>query len=501
MRGIEQRAIELENKKKLNEIKVKVEESAEKVEDFEKDLETLENTIYSSEVLKYGVEFSGSNPVGTRTGNAIGMTAEVGLGETTVTNDFDDVSFFDRPICCGTHYSDGKFSVNAYKGDPDFASDGSNGEVFYECKPFYWNKSFDSPSVTATPCEGYELAPMFSSATEKVYLPVYWMSMVDGIATSRSGVFPSYNSMNGHMTNARTYDTTNAHVETMKVRMSEYVLQLVEFATKDLQTIMMGASSMSYTSSAVATVTESTVNRIIMSTTQASSFVVGQTIAIGTSLGSNSVCENRLITSIDTYDASNTAITFDGTTVNINIGNVASSRAWINGVLDGIEASSGSIGSNTSGKYPCIWRGKVDPWGNAYSGLCDVLIKRSGLGTTEDPYTYRPYILDDARLYSSGAITSDYIELNYDIAQTDGYAKTLGQDLRYPYASLTNEIGASSTTYLSGYYYYPRYAVSVVFAGGGWSYGRGCSPVFFSLLNSPSYSSLYRLARLFVTRV
>jgi hypothetical protein len=286
----------------------------------------------------------------------------------------------------------------------------------------------------------------------------------------------------------------------MKVRMSEYVLQLVEFATKDLQTIMMGASTMAYSDSHVAVVAETVANRIIIDSSYAAQFVTGQTIAIGTSRGSNSVCLNRKILSIEDYDGTNSSINFDGDPVDIAVGNVVSSRPWVNGALDVVEASSGSIGSNTSGKYPCIWRGKVDPWGDAFSGLCDVLVQRNGTGSGEDPYTYRPYVLEDPRLYSGGTITGDYIELNYDIAQSDGYAKTLGKDSRYPYASLTSEVGAASTTYLSGYYYYPRHDVSVVFAGGHWVSVRGCSPVYFALDKSPSSSDIYRLARLFVTR-
>jgi hypothetical protein len=462
-------------------------------------VENLQEAVFNTDKV-YGVEFSGSDPIGTRILDAIDMVAEVGLDDSTVTNDFDSVSFFDRPICCGTHDSDGNFTVNAYKGDPDFASDGSNGEVFYECTPFYWNESYDRPCVTASARSGYKLAPMFQNDEDKVYLPVYWMSMVDSKATSRSGTFPVYNSVNGHMANARTYDAANAHIETMKVRMSEYVLQLVEFATKDLQTIMMGASTMAFSDSHVAVVAETVANRIIIDSSYAAQFVTGQTIAIGTSRGNNSVCLNRKILSIEDYDGTNSSINFDGDPVDIAVGNVVSSRPWVNGALDVVEASSGSIGSNTSGKYPCIWRGKVDPWGDAFSGLCDVLVQRNGTGSGEDPYTYRPYVIEDPRLYSSGTITDAYIELNYDTAQSDGYAKTLGQDSRYPYASLTSEAGAASTTYLSGYYYSPRYDVSAVFAGGYWDGGRSCSPVCFHLNNSPSYSSISRLARLFVTR-
>ena len=291
--------------------------------------------------------------------------------------------------------------------------------------------------------------------------------MVGGKATSRSGGFPEYNSLNGHITNARTYNA-KAHTETMTVRISEYILQLVEFATKDMQTVMMGASAMAYNAAHVAVVEESNTNRIIIANSYADQFVIGQTIAIGTSVGSGSVCENRIVTNIVYYDANNKAIHFDGLPVNIAIGNIVSTRAWKNGTTNIVKASSGSPVSNNSGKYPCIWRGKVDPWGDSFSAICDVLVERTGAGTEGSPYVYTPYYLSDPRKYANGAITADYVKLNYKLPQSDGYAKTLGFDSRYKHVRLTNEVGGSSTTYLAGWYSYPRYDIGAVFAGGGW---------------------------------
>jgi hypothetical protein len=456
--------------------------------------------VNETKIRTYGVIFSGSNPIGIRTGDAVGMVAEVAVGDQSVQNDFDSVSFFNRPICCGYHDATGKFHVTAYRGEPGFAWDGSAGEVFYECTPFYWNGSFDAPSVTGTPREGYELAPMFKTGVDKEYLPVYPMAMVDGVATSRSGVMPTYESLNGHMTNARTYHAS-AHTETMAAHMSEYVLQLVEFATRDLQTVMMGAVSLPYNSAShLTTVAESGVNRVIVSNATAANYVVGQTIVIGTTQNGADIADRVSITAIEDYSTDEKAMQFDGPALDIPTGAFLSSRAWRNGATDVVVASSGSPGDNSSGKYPCIWRGKVDPWGNAYSAISDVLIQRTGSGEVGDPYVYTPHYLPDPTKYSGGAITEDYVQLNYSIPGSDGYAKSLGVDPRYRHVALTNEVGASDTTYLSDYYYYPRYEVGVVFVGGYWSGGRRGGPVYFFCGAHPSSSDLYRLARLFVTR-
>lgn len=224
---------ELENKPDLSGI----EKNAENIEKINEKLDSFN-------FKKYGVRFTGSNPVGERLYDAIGMVANVGVDDEVVQNDFDDISFYNRPVCCGTHNAEGKFIVNAYKGEPGFARDGSNGEVFYECTPFYWNGSYEEPVVSAEQFKGSFLAPMFKNNKDKVYLPCYWISLVGDKPTSRSGLTPSYNSLNTWMTKAKNYHK-NAHTETIACHMSEYILQLVEFATKDLQSIMMGNCSTS----------------------------------------------------------------------------------------------------------------------------------------------------------------------------------------------------------------------------------------------------------------
>lgn len=456
------------------------------------------NILKSSGVKRYGVRFEGSSAQGIRVEDAVGMIAQVAVDDEIVINDFDKVSFFNRPICCGYHDEEGRFHVNAYRGEPGFAWDGSNGEVYYECTPFYYKGDLHTYiSVSATPLEGYKLAPMFKNGHDKVYCPVFPIAMVDGVATSRAGVFPTSGSMNTHMANARTYHE-KAHTETMAVRISEYMLMLVEFATKDLQTVMQGATAMAYSYDDKAVIGETLVNRIILPKERAERFVIGQTISIGPNNYTDSVAADRIVTDIVPYDEENTAIYFDGDPVDITEGDIVASRYWINGTAATVvAASSGSIRSNTDGKHPCIWRGRENPWGNAFSAICDVLIERVG---KEGNYRYIPYYLKDPTKYANGAITEDYVKLSYELPTENGYVKTLGIDSRFPHVRLPLEIGASSTTYLCDYYWVASdVTVRSVFAGGFWDDGRSAGPVFFGCGSSPSSSIIYRLSRLFVT--
>lgn len=461
----------------------------------------------SSQSKIYGVKFTGSNAAGVRTHDAVGMVANVGVDDQLVQNDFDNVSFYKRPRCLVYHDPNGNARVMAYEGEPGFSLQGAifapyteKAQVFYEQAPFYWNGDIDWPQVTATPLEGFELAPMFKNPTDKVYLPSYWLGLDNGKACSLSGVHPEYNSINGSMTTARTYHA-RAHLETMDARMSEYVLQLVEFATRDVQNVMTGAMSNRYNADDISILAEESTNRIVMANASADQYVVGQTICIGTTKNGSNIAARVVITSIDVYDASNKAITFDGPPLNIPVGAFTSSRAWCNGATDVVKASSGSPVSNSNGRYPCIWRSKVDPWAMAYSGISDVLIQRIGAGTPEDPYIYNAYKLKDPTLYNNGVIDGNWIKVDYNLSPSDGYVTQMGKDPKNPSVRMPIAVGGASATYYATYYYFGRYAVSAVFVGGLWANGRLCSPVFFVLDNAPSDSSIYRLARLFVSPV
>lgn len=450
----------------------------------------LQDSFY---LKKYGVKFTGSNPAGKRTHDAVGMVANVGVDSEVVVNDFDSVPFYNRPVCCGTHDENGNFIINAYEGEPGFTRDGSNGDVYYECTPFYWNGSFEEPVVSAVEFEGSKLAPMFDSPDKKVYLPCYWASLTsEGKYRSISGQYPEWSSLDGHMEKCRKTNT-NAHTETIKAHMSEYILQLVEFATKDLQSVMMGVCNMVWENSDKIT-TQETVNKnyVVIAKDKASDYVVGQTI---TNSSNWNGCR-RTVTRIEEQSDTNAYLYFDNQEpLSVEAGVKISSFPYKTGATDNIKASSGSAVSNTDGKHQCKWRGKESPWSEGFSGLCDIIRK------IEEDGNYYPYLLKDPKKYNNGTLTGDYVKLDYTVPKESGYAKTLGVNPKYPFAAITNEIGASSNTYLSAYYYTNTNPLTVAFVGGRWLGGRSCSPVYFYLDFTPSRSYVDRLARLFVTPV
>lgn len=462
--------------------------------------------IPAANVPRYSVRFSGSSTTGIREDNAQGMVANVAVGDEEVINDFDGIPFFNRPICCCTWNSTlRKWQVNAYKGEPGFAWDGSNGEVMYECTPFYYKVDFSgtgSPcyvSVTGTPVEGYTLAPMFKDGVTKEYRPSFsFAKTADGtVALSRAGLYPQSLSLNGFMTSARTIDA-KAHTEDIETLFSEYLLQLVEFATKNLQSVMKGACELPYSPNiTVSSVISTTELRVLSSV--ATAFTAGQVISIGTTKNGTNVSSNNKILSItaDSSDSNFSIFKLELEAANLAAGNYLSSRMYKTGeaAQTVVNASSGSPVSNKNGRYPCIWRGKENPWGNGASIISNILMKRSGSGTADSPYSYKMFYLPTPENYSSGAITDKYIEGNLSVATADGYSLTMSQDSRYPFLFCTSEVGASATTYNSAFFCYPRYSVSMVCVGGSFNSGVNCG-ISFGCNYEPGTSSTYLCARI-----
>ena len=86
----------------------------------------------------YGVEFTGSTSAGTRTGAAAEFVFTPGTDTSAGQNDFDGgYPWAGMRRCCCTLNTDGTVTVNAYKGQPGYIEDGTNGEVLVEVPLFY----------------------------------------------------------------------------------------------------------------------------------------------------------------------------------------------------------------------------------------------------------------------------------------------------------------------------------------------------------------------------
>jgi hypothetical protein len=448
----------------------------------------------SSPTLERVMRVNGQMTIGANTG----LTVAVGTDDSVAYNSFDHIHIFgDRK----------RVSIEA--------DDGVGGKVantFVEVPKYYIKEEWLDDDGTKyhywwmcySKLDGYRLPLPFlkSDGTERDYAYIgAYEAYLDGDSKLRSisGQFPkvSYSRAN-FRTAARKLDTADSSSKYQITDVAEYVdlvqiPMLIEFATKNMQSVFVGASSMAYSDSHVATadgVASLDANTAIVANTTGASFVVGQTIGIGTSRGGNQIASDRIITAIDvdTPSAGSTTITFDGAAIQALTGHYIYSLGWKSGRLDGALSSS-ALDTDNSGKYGFIWRGIENPYANIWKNIDGVKIVDNQAWICTDPSQY-----DDAAS-SGGDYAYPYQKLSYVNHNVNGYPTELGLDLRFPFAKFPTAIGAGSTTYYSDYYY-QNTGDRTAFVGGNWNIGSYGGPFYWHLYYSLGLAGIIFGARL-----
>ena len=461
-------------------------------------IESMLKVLNTNRPKEWGVRFPlysvGSNPKGERLGDAVGLVANVGTDSATAYNDFDYLMPWKSRRVNG-HWDGKDFIITAVEGEPNFAVDGSNGSVYAERHLFYYKYVFTDTYyeiwISDQHLDGYEIPERFinidKSIMQTYYYPCYRISRDSSgnpVSVSGKDVMLSL-SYSGYKTLARKLGT-NFHIETTKDRQINELLFYVEFATRNSQDIMYGAANMRYNADDLATVATTNGNKFICSNSVAGNYVVGQTIVIGSTKNGSEIANNRRITAIETHDASNKAIVFDGAAVNVAVGNFISSRCWFSGGTDKVLTPSGSSVSNSSGRYQMRYRYVEDLWGNQWAIIADVLIQ-----------DHQAYVCKDPTKFAD-SITSDYEKVGYVNAATDGWTKELGWDKAHPYVRLPFVVGGSNTTYFCDYYW-QNGGLRVAYVGGPLRYGTYAGLVYWNCSRDVGYAWFAIGARLSYT--
>lgn len=399
----------------------------------------------------YGVEFSGSTS-GTRTGAAKDFVFTPATDTSEGQNDFDAVyPWAGMRRCCCTLNSDGTVKVNAYKGQPGYIEDGTNGEVLVEVPLFYVKGMVDvDPQISMLPLPGFLAPRKFRNADgslkQRCYLrafPGYVGS--DGKLHSIAGVVPSGNkTISAFLAAARQWGEkycigTSADVEVM------LYLMIVVYGTRNAQAKINGCVSLYATNIAITSAAESA-NTV---TTAAGTLQVGDVISIGTGGENESVAYRRIVTAVDGAVA-----TFDGdpvtTTTNHKVWRIMQATGTANDVL----GTCGSRVSNSDGKHSFIFYGLENPlYGNQWRFECDWKLI-DGV----------PYYCDDPTKYQWTSAT-DYTKLDTLTLPGEGWAVSLQADERAPWLQITAAVGGSSGTYLADYFYINKSGVRIVLRG------------------------------------
>ena len=417
----------------------------------------------------YGASWDkGNGSVLTRTDNAMSMVANAGVDLNSVRNDFDYAEIFK---------------------DIREVTD-SLGNVFVRIPKFYIRKidtdNFKSWQVSRKKWGADWYLPwVFWDFTNLRELQYYDHSKYVGSNENIGGtdrlrsVAGQYSLVSQNIVTMRTRATNNntgglLGYQQLDIHAVDLLRTLffIMFATIDRQSIMAGWTGGHYVATHVATVAETGVNRIIIANAFAALYAVGQPISIGTSLGGNQICKDRDITATDVYDASNKAISFDGATVNIAIGNIIYNSGWKSGFSSGITAKNGSIGSNTTAKFPCVFLGIEIPFGNVWQFV-------DGLNINNN----QSWVCKNAASYASNVFASPYEQLEYINANANGYVNKTGYDGSFPFIEIPTEITASLIKYKD--YYYQALGQLIASFDATWSFGSSVGLLCWRL----SYSS------------
>ncbi len=457
-----------------------------------------DNLDYMSQITEYGVrEVAGqSSPTLERVkrvgndltvGEATNLVANVGVDNIPVLNSFDNIPIFNRVI----EVIEGNtfVKVNKFYIKEESVVD---GDITYD---YLW--------MCATKLPGYRTPLSFvkedGSENDFYYIGAYEGYIDDGgKLRSIPNVFPTVSTSRNDFRDAARKndgDGTNVDSKYQITDIAEYVdlvqiPMMIEFATKNMQSVMNGFTSGQYNDSHIALVQENATNRVIISNSYAESYRIGQTIDVGTSRGGRQVARDRIILDIhpDTPINGQSAIVFDGEPVDINSGNNVYNVSWKTGTTDGVVASSGCYTAN-GGKYSIVWRGIENPYGNIYKHIDGGKIVDHQMWVCQFPSGY------DDKPSVDGKYEYPYMPLSYTNSADNGYTKKMGFDKRFPHAKFPVEVGAGSATYYSDYYY-QNSGDRTIFVGGYWSNGSFAGPFYWDLDRGLGYASFRRGARL-----
>lgn len=407
----------------------------------------------------YGVEFTGSPSAGTRTGAAAEFVFTPGTDTSAGQNDFDGVyPWAGMRRCCCTLNADGTVTVNAYKGQPGYIEDGTNGEVLVEVPLFYVSGMLDvNPRVSAVPMPGFRAPRKFQNADgslkQKCYLPAFPGSIgADGKLHSIAGVVSTGNrTISRFLAAARLWGETYCINTSADFEVLAY-LMIVVYGTRNTQEKICGVSNLYATDVAVTGARTSeaavTVGKDVLE--------VGMTISIGTGGENESVAGRRIVTAIEAIegDTANVKASFTGEAVTTTTDHKILCIMQSTGTANSVVSTCGSPVSNTDGKHSFVFYGVENPlYGNQWRFECDWKL-------IDDV----PYYCDDPTKYQWSS-ANDYIKLDTLALPGDGYQKNLQADERFPWLQIAKEVGGSSGTYLGDYWRINKSGTRVVLRG------------------------------------
>lgn len=431
--------------------------------------------IVTSQAI-FGVNFSGSASAGTRVGAAKDFVFTPGTDTSAGQNSFDAVyPWAGMRRCCCTLNADGTVKVNAYKGQPGYIEDGTNGEVLVEIPLFYVSGMLDvAPSISMSMLPGYRAPRKFLNADgslkQKCYVRAFPGSIgADGKLHSIAGAVPTGNqNITQFLAAARKWGDTYSIGTSADFEVLAYLMVIV-YGTRHAQSKINGCVSLYGTNIAVAAATDNAASVVVA---KSAGIEPGMVISIGTGDENETIAKRRIVTSVEAIDGdtANVKINFDGDPVTTTTDHKVWRMMQSTGTANSVIATCGSPVSNTDGRHSFVFYGVENPlYGNQWRFECDWKLV-DGV----------PYWCDDPTKYSWTS-NDGYTALDTMAMPDEGWVTALQQDDRAPSVQITKSVGGSSGTYLADYFWINKSGTRIARRGGNSRDGGSAGPFCLDL--------------------
>ena len=448
-------------------------------------------------VKRYGVKWQLNNPndLGARCFDAVGLTAQIGIGATDGISDFDTIYPWSEMKRCNISTNANGAKIVTFEGESGFALDGSNGDVFVRIPKFCYERYSDNGyEYIVITDSGRAVHPAFienGNTLDEIFVGAFEGSITGSKLHSVDGVIPTSNLTGADFLDAAEANGTGYTLYDMRTISAVWMLMAVEYGCRNSNRIIgYGAADYlqpiaTYSSLGNATSTNSiTISKL--SAGPLYNMPIGSNITICNG-GQETILTQAKLLSI-TSDSTTTTITFDGAPVDITtscfVGSAALSTNWCenapSGALTWHTGRAGWItGAGATVQNPMRYRWVENVVGNLWHYVPDVRFNNGqmyqcrnmenyGLGSSISS-SYTPV----GAVYpaqTSNGVKSDGVNENYWMSElSDNYfAKGVLFGAGY-------DMAQTSTVGFGGYYYLNTSGVRNIVNGGGFDHLYRCN--------------------------
>ena len=332
------------------------------------------------------------------------------------------------------HYSDSQTELTPHPMKESINPDGTLSSFMIHAK-------YVAGDIEGAPYSSKGLAPANGCQAEEAKNPVSYTDMIVYM-----------HKLGGHYCGTTSWDL-----------FYRQLMMIIKYGTTHSQSIMAGCTS--YSAQYMNLVTETGVTRVILTKSQAASYVVGSYVSIGemgeaTNKDRHYAYMHNLaycvkILKIEDVDDANAAVYVDAPEAfDTTLTTCISTMPWRSGSTDEVAGSDGSLGNNTNGKYAFKIQG-IETGVGAYEVLGNVV---TDIVTGEDGNPARDvYVCQDASTLSStiATVRASYKKAIAQVPYTEASWKYITEettDIDLGLMIPTGVGGGSTTGFADGLY-------------------------------------------------